>query len=1404
MNMFSRASFRSACAFVALVSFAEFANAQLGPPPVFNAFDANGVDLATGTFNHSVTDVVIGVPGAGGLAFTRNYNGGWRHNYFGGINRSGPSGTIYIVSIGTTSETFTLAGGSYVSDQGTGSTLTFNAGAQLYTYTSSRGDVGLFSKGLANPNGPYLANEGMIVSFASPSRETRVYHYNSVTVYVYQGGIGCIPGNNITARRLQSVTNNLGYQLHFGYATNSAATHLDLNSWNILNKVVGINNAIEYCAPLAFSCALTNTWPKIDFVGAITTATDSIGRVLTYTVNATQFRIRRPSSATDNVTVTLSSGRVSSVSNGSLTWSYAYVDTPTTRTTTVTDPSGHQRVVISNRLTGRVTSDRDALNRAVSYLYDSKSRLQRVTMPEGNYVQYTYDARGNVTEVRHVSKTPGTPADVVTSAAYSATCSNPVICNSPTASTDARGNVTAYTYDSTHGAVLSVTRPAVGGVAPQVRFGYTSLNAYYKNSSGSIVAGSPAVYRMTNRSACATTASCTNGADETRVVHDYGLAGAANNLLMVAATARAGDNSLSATTSTTYNFRGDLETIDGPLSGDLVRNRFDNARQLIGIIGPDPDGAGARPHAAIRFTYNLDGQVTLSERGTVQSQSDADWVAFSAASQTSTVFDAFGRAVSKSFGAGGATYSVIQQSFDGDGRPECTAVRMNPTTYGSLPGPCSLGATGAHGPDRITKKIYDAANQITKVVKAFGTPEASDEVTATYRNNGPIETVLDAEGNRTTYEYDGFDRLAKIRYPQAANGGISSTTDYEEYGFDSESNIVSIRQRDGSTIGVSFDALNRPSFRDVPGLTLDTTYSHDNFGRAIGIAFPSHSLAFSFDALGRTTQEFSPLGSVNYQYDSADRLTRMTWPGGGFYVDYEYDIGGALTAVRENSAVSGPGVLATFGYDNFGRQTSTARGNGTTSQYAYDAVSRLTALSHDLSGSSADQSFSFTYNPASQITIRTASNDSYAWLGHFNVDRAESINDLNQIASVGFAHDGRGNLTSDNSTTFTYNVDNQLVATSSGATLSYDPLGRLYQATNGSTTSFLYAGSSLIAEFNGSAVIRRYVHGQRVDEPITRYEGSGTSDRRWLMTDERGSIIADANGLGVATTINTYDEYGLPGLANSGRLQFTGQMWLHEAGIHHYKARAYSPSLGRFLQSDPIGYGDGMNMYAYVGGDPVNLTDPTGLNTYHLEFSCKQFDTGEKVCGWHLVREDGPPTQSGQWWEPRAGAGQPGVADFFSNSPREIANSYGDNSWSLAMWNVFVSSWVDSANDVAKGEYGSAALAASMALVKPAKLLKRVAEPLVKNPAAKRAVEAAKDATGKVHGKLPERSQLGEFDPEELRQLRGDLAESVQERIRKTQSLEPILGTLLGKRKSSNLSLPSTNFWAGRNFAEGK
>jgi RHS repeat-associated protein len=410
------------------------------------------------------------------------------------------------------------------------------------------------------------------------------------------------------------------------------------------------------------------------------------------------------------------------------------------------------------------------------------------------------------------------------------------------------------------------------------------------------------------------------------------------------------------------------------------------------------------------------------------------------------------------------------------------------------------------------------------------------------------------------------------------------------------------RLRDGNSIDFTFDNLNRATTKNLPGSEPDVTYAYDNLGRLTAASQTGHSLAFTYDALGRNLTQAGPQGTVASQWDLAGRRTRLTYPGSGLYVDYDYLVTGDMTKIRENGAASGIGVLATFGYDDLGQRTSLTFGNGASTSYSYDAVSRLTALTNDLAGTGNDLTIgSMSYNPASQIISQVRSNDSFAWTGHGSGSTTGVANGLNQLTSIGggaTAHDARGNLTSDPTTgkTYGYSSENLLTSASGGVSLAYDPSMRLYQFAGASTTRFAYDGVDMIAEHNGSDTLqRRFVHGPGLDEPLVQYEGTGTADRRFLHADERGSIIASSDGSGAMLAINKYDEFGKPQTTNAGRFQYTGQMWIGEIGGYHYKARVYFSHLGRFGQTDPRQYGDGMNMYAYVGNDPVNFGDPSGM-----------------------------------------------------------------------------------------------------------------------------------------------------------------------------------------------------------------
>ena len=145
-------------------------------------------------------------------------------------------------------------------------------------------------------------------------------------------------------------------------------------------------------------------------------------------------------------------------------------------------------------------------------------------------------------------------------------------------------------------------------------------------------------------------------------------------------------------------------------------------------------------------------------------------------------------------------------------------------------------------------------------------------------------------------------------------------------------------------------------------------------------------------------------------------------------------------------------------------------------------------------------------------------------------------------------------------------------------TLTYDPIGRLSSVASGtSTTQFVHDGASLAVEYDGSGtMLRRYVHGAGTDAPVALYEGSATGliNRDYYQPDERGSVMALVNHDGSNRAVKAYDEYGITDNPAPGRFGYTGQAWLDEIGLYYYKARMYSPTLGRFMQTDPIGYGD--------------------------------------------------------------------------------------------------------------------------------------------------------------------------------------------------------------------------------------
>lgn len=934
--------------------------------------------------------------------------------------------------------------------------------------------------------------------------------------------------------------------------------------------------------------------------------------LFTFDASRRMTAIKRPADITASTTITYyTSGKVASVTNDGVAKTYVWSTSGGNDVVDTSGGAGGSQTVTTTPSQGQPGTIVNAASHTTTNTYDANNRLTRTTQPEGNYVNYTYDARGNVTETRQVAKSGSGLADIVTTADYDATCTNAAKCNQPNHVLDPLGNRTDYSYDATHGQVTRIQLPSPGadaagtetGTRPEINYGYTALHAQEKNSSGVLVNVATPQYKPTQITTCATAATCAGTANETKVTIEYNTP----NLQPTKVTTASGDGAISSSVAYGYDARGNLTSVDGPLAGtdDTATYIYDANDRQRGVIGPDPDGAGARPRGAQRYTFDSASRVIKAEAGTVTAATSAALDAMTVFQSLDTSYDTAGNKTREVVSGTSGAVSVVQYSYDSKNRLECTALRMNAATWGSLPASACTAATASttYGPDRISRNSYDSLGRVTKVESAVGTAAAADEVRTTYSANGMMASASDAEGNPTVYQRDGFDRLLATYYPTTDHTGVNFT-DFEGYNYDARGSATERLLRDGTTIAYSYDDLGRLTTKNLPGSEPDTSYSYDLMGRATGVTQGSHANSFVHDALGRLTSQTDPQGTIGYTYDAAGRRLTMSYPGAVLTINYDYDVAGNVTAIRENGAASGVGVLATYAFDDLGRRSSVTFGNGSVQSFGYDASQRLATLTNNLGGAATthDLTQTFAYNPAGQIASVARSNDAYAWQAHYNVDRATVVDGLNRITSAGgasFAYDARGNLTSDGTNAYSYTSENLLKTGPGSATLAYDPLGRLYQSVGGGvTTRFQYDGADMIGEYDGSnAIQRRYVHGPGTDNPIAWYEGStiDSTTRRFLMADERGSVVSITDSAGATLELNSYDEYGIPAPGNIGRFGYTGQTWLPELGLWYYKARIYSPKLGRFLQTDPIGYQDGMNWYNYVGSDPVNFSDPMGL-----------------------------------------------------------------------------------------------------------------------------------------------------------------------------------------------------------------
>ena len=790
-----------------------------------------------------------------------------------------------------------------------------------------------------------------------------------------------------------------------------------------------------------------------------------------------------------------------------------------------------------------LTQKTDPNGKITSYSYDGNRKLMNTTDPNNNVRQMVVGANGSsITEM---------DGGVWT---YSNNKASGLV-NSKTLPT---GATVGYTYDSSN-RVSSVSTPISDTTVRVVAYTYDAYNNVTDTQEYSVVGGVPQAVD-THTTATFDTANFDRVLTTTDVI---------TNL----------------TTTYVYDTDGGYKRtrITDPLGA--VTTMHQNANGTVRDVAY-PGGA------TLTYTYTTDGYVsTVVDNHNVKTE----FSSFNGFGQPKTV---------KVYDSGNVLRMTTALTYDVAGRVLTSKVAgVYLTTYGYDYMGNQVSVQDANG--KSTTQTVNYKGMPVAITNALGKTTTTG-YTATHRP----ASITDANGNITSFTYNTIGQLTKetppvgvaIRFENTPGGLIHQKIN------DSNNDVI---------VTYSYDNQGRLSEKTYLDGSSDSFGYTDNRLTSASSSNGS-SYTFAYNANGTLQSSTDNAGNVvSYTYDTAGRRSGSTVVADGstHNIGYTYTAD-FLTGITSNLAGS-------FGYtyDSLNRRSTVTYPNGITGTFTYDAT-----RPYLLSGISYGTLYSVTYPSFDGVGNRTAKNEgSLVTFGYDNVYRL-----MNSSAGEVFTYDNTGNRLSDNAslytvtagnslsakgmTTFTYdgfgntltagswtygwNSKNQLVSAVNGGTsvsYAYDAFGRrIAKTVNGTTTTYVYDGQNIAASITGG-VVTHYVHSVGVDEHLAQ---SSAGVNLFLHADGLGSITKITNGTQTVVGSTTYNSFGTATRTGVASIYgYTGREIDSETGLLYFRARYLNPETGRFLSRDPIGFAGGdVVLNNYVGGNPVNFTDPAGTD----------------------------------------------------------------------------------------------------------------------------------------------------------------------------------------------------------------